>query len=406
MGLVAGVGMAAPGAWALDVAMRSTLPGRLVVVFLRGAYDGLSVLVPYGDANYYRLRPSVAIAAPDGTAQSTLRLDAQFGLHPAMAPVLPLWQQGVLAAIPCAGSPDSTRSHFDAQHHWEVGVPGKTGGDVGWLNALAGLLPGSGALGVGEANPFILAGSTRVQLIPRGLAATRQGALGNARTRDAMMKLYEGQDVLASTFRTGAESRMQTAKALSAEMGPAGKLVGEMQAASNGAGPAQGLALDAQHLGTLMRGDRKLRVGFLSAGGWDTHANQGSAAGALAVNLGGLANALVQLRRDFSEPGDVVIVASEFGRTAAENGTRGTDHGHGNAMWLLGDAVRGGQWHGRWDGLASGNLHDGRDLPVHHDFRAVVAQVLRRTFELGATDVDRLFPDIQWDASLDTLMRV
>jgi uncharacterized protein (DUF1501 family) len=179
----------------------------------------------------------------------------------------------------------------------------------------------------------------------------------------------------------------------------------QLAAADNGAGPAKGLLLDAQHLATLMRKDRQVRFGFLSAGGWDTHANQGGSTGALAQNLGQLAASLVQLRRDFSQPNDVVLVVSEFGRTSAENGTRGTDHGHGNALWLMGNAVQGGRWHGKWSGLAQGNLHEGRDLPVHHDFRAVLAQVLKRAQGLNATELDKLFPGFAWDAGLDGLMR-
>jgi uncharacterized protein (DUF1501 family) len=154
-----------------------------------------------------------------------------------------------------------------------------------------------------------------------------------------------------------------------------------------------------------MRRDSSLRLGFLSSGGWDTHANQGAATGALAGNLGNLAAALVQLRRDFSEPNDVVVVCSEFGRTSAENGTRGSDHGHGNALWLLGNRVNGGRWHGQWSGLAQGNLHEGRDLPVHHDFRGVFAQVLRRTQGLTNADIALLFPSFAWDGTLDSLMR-
>jgi uncharacterized protein (DUF1501 family) len=417
--LLAGCGVwAAPRAWAQTTS--STSNGRLVVVFLRGAYDGLSAFVPNGDRNYAVLRPSIAIAAPDGGAQTTLKLDDSFGLHPALAPLLPLWQQGVLAVIPAAGSPDATRSHFDAQHQWEIGIPGHSGAASGWLNTLAGLRAGGTgaagstvattesphalALGVGEANPQILAGGAAVQLVPRGQAATRQGALGDARTRDAVMKLYAGQDSLSQAFRAGAQSRMQTAQTLSAEMADPGLTAQEMQAANNGAGSAQGLLLDAQHLGTLMRQDRTLRLGFLSAGGWDTHANQGAASGVLANNLGNLAAALVQLRRDFSQANDVVVVCSEFGRTSAENGTRGTDHGHGNALWLLGNRVVGGRWHGQWSGLAQGNLHEGRDLPVHHDFRGVFAQVLRSAQGLAHADIDRLFPGFAWDNALDGLM--
>ena len=380
---------------------------RLVVVFLRGAYDGLSALVPHGDPDYYRLRPSIAITAPDGSAQTTLRLDDTFGLHPAMGALLPLWQQGVLGVVPCAGSPDATRSHFEAQHHWETGIPGKSSAADGWMNTLTGLHPHTRALGVGEANPLILAGSAPTQLVPRGQAATRAGTLGDARTRDAVLKLYAGSDELSKAFRAGADSRLQTTQTLMDEqtMQTNAMNAQQMAAADNGAGPAKGLLLDAQHLATLMRKDPSLRLGFLSAGGWDTHANQGAVTGALAQNLGNLADTLVQLHRDFSQPNDVVLVVSEFGRTSAENGTRGTDHGHGNALWLMGHAVNGGRWHGTWSGLAQAKLHEGRDLPVHHDFRAVLAQVLRRTQGLSAPQLAQLFPGFAWDNALDGLMR-
>ena len=379
--------------------------GRLVVVFLRGAYDGLSAFVPHGDPNYYRLRPNIAIAAPDGTAQSTLALDAQFGLHPALAALAPLWQQGLLGVVPAAGSPDPTRSHFDAQHHWEVGMPGQSSAGSGWLNRLAAPYSRTVALGVGEANPLILAGPAPVQLVPKGLAATRQGVLGDERTRQAVMNLYSGDDTLSKAFRAGADSRMQTAQTLSAGANQNTMMSNEMLAANNGAGSPQGLQLDAQHLGTLMRQNPNLRLGFLSAGGWDTHANQGAATGNLAQNLANLSTALLQLRRDFSQANDVVLVCSEFGRTTAENGTRGTDHGHGNALWLMGDSVNGGRWHGQWHGLAADRLHEGRDLPVHHDFRAVIAQVLHRSQGLGRPAIDQLFPGFAWDASLNGLMR-
>lgn len=402
----------APMLWAQSVNTRAgagtETDGRLVLVFLRGAYDGLSALVPHGDPNYYALRPTIALPAPDGTAQSTIALDATFGLHPAMAALLPLWKQGVLGALPAAGSPDPSRSHFDAQHHWETGVPGKSSNSDGWMNQLAGLTGlrnDTVAVGVGESNPLILAGAAAVQLVPKGQAATREGVLGDERTRQAVLNLYAGQDQLAQTFRAGAASRRQTAQTLSAAMTDPVMASKEMVAANNGAGSAQGLLLDAQHLGTLMRQNRSLRLGFLSAGGWDTHANQGASTGTLAQNLSNLASTLVQLRRDFSRPNDIIVVASEFGRTSAENGTRGTDHGHGNAMWLMGNKVQGGRWHGAWAGLANGNLHDGRDLPVFNDFRAVLAQVLHGTQGLAGGDIDRLFPGFAWDKSLDGLLR-
>lgn len=425
------------GAWAQALAPGKTPldSGRLVVVMLRGACDGLSALVPYADRDYYALRPNIAIAAPDGTAQTALRLDNSFALHPALSPLLPLWQQGVLGFVPAAGLPAPNRSHFDAQYQMEIGQPGRTSSAPGWLNKVAGLRAGAkgpaAALGVGEANPAILGGPAAVKLIPRGQAAERTGVLANDKTRQALLDLYAGDDTISQAFRQGAGSRMQSAQELSSEKAAAGvrpkAMAGDMPmaarqldrdgtpasaqaqsaqmlAASNGAPDPVGLQLDARHLGTLMRNDRSLRLGFLSAGGWDTHANQGAATGPLANNLGNLARGVAQLRQDFSEARDVIVVMSEFGRTTAENGTRGTDHGFGNAMWLIGNRVNGGRWHGQWTGLAHGNLNEGRDLPAHHDYRAVLAQVLRRTFALGDTSLAAVLPGASWDSRLDGLM--
>lgn len=401
--------------------------GRLVVVFLRGAYDGLSALVPYADADYYRLRPTIAIAVPDGSAQAAIRLDNSFALHPALSPLLPLWQQGVLGFVPAAGLPTPNRSHFDAQYQMEIAQSGKTSAAPGWLNKLAGFSGASSALGVGEANPAILAGDATVKLIPRGQAAQRAGVLANDKTRQALLDLYAGNDKLGEAFRMGAGSRMQSAQELSTEKMTAdsrrmaampeaaarvdGAVPGaqaqnaQMLAASNGAADPVGLQLDAQHLGTLMRNDRKLRIGFLSAGGWDTHANQGHVTGQLAGRLGNLATGITQLRQDFSEPGDVIVVMSEFGRTAGENGSRGTDHGFGNTMWLIGNRVQGGRWHGQWTGMAPGNLNEGRDIPSHHDYRAVLAQLLRGSFALPDSALATVLPGANWDTRLDGVLR-
>lgn len=424
----------APRVWAQAVpAGRQGLDsGRLVVVFLRGAYDGLSAFVPYADGDYYAMRPNIAIAAPDGTAQTALKLDKTFALHPALGPLLPLWQQGVLGFVPAAGLPAPNRSHFDAQYQMEIAQSGKTSSAPGWLNNTAALdktNPGTAAaLGVGEANPAILGGPAAVRLIPRGQSAERTGVLANDRTRQALLDLYAGDDKISEAFRQGAGSRMQSAQELTTQKAERAEKMAQdsrrmadksldrdgtpanpqaqtaqMLAASNGAADPVGLQLDAQHLGTLMRNDRKLHLGFLSAGGWDTHANQGAVNGQLANNLGNLARGIAQLRQDFSEPGDVIVVMSEFGRTCAENGTRGTDHGFGNAMWLIGNRVAGGRWHGQWTGLARGNLNEGRDLPAHHDCRAVLAQVLRGAFALGDGQLADVLPGARWDKRLDGL---
>ena len=276
-------------------------------------------------------------------------------------------------------------------------MPGKSNAPRGWLNALAGMAAdterGAAGIGVGDANPKILSGPAAVRLIPRGKAAATEGTLGNRRTREALLDLYGGDDEISQAFRQGADSRMTSTQ----------QLVIEEQAAQGGASAA-GLPLDARHLGTLMRNDRKLRVGFLSAGGWDTHANQGALSGGLAKSFSSLAAALVQLRADFSESGDIIVVASEFGRTCAENGTRGTDHGHGNTLWLIGNRIAGGRWHGTWSGLSAPNLNEGRDLPVHHDFRSIFAQVLQSGFGITDRQMQDVFPGSQNDAQLGRLI--
>jgi len=379
--------------------------GRLVLVFLRGAYDGLSMLVPHGDPHYATLRPTIGIAKPDGTSKTALRLDDLFGLHPACEALLPLWQQGVLAAVPCAGSPDGTRSHFDAQYHWETGKPGSSSPSPGWFNVLAGMIgQGAGihAIGVGESSPRILSGPQSVRLVGNGMSATRAGTLAETKTREAIMQLYAGDEKLANAMLEGANNRMSTAAMLRPT---GGAMSAEQQAANNGAGSPQGLALDAKHLGMLMRQNRQLKIGFLSSGGWDTHINQGNVTGLLANNFTNLSNTLMQLREAFNEPNDVVMVASEFGRTCAENGTRGTDHGHGNVMWLMGNSVQGGRWHGQWSGLAKNQLNEGRDLPVHHDFRVILSMAIQQSLGLSKKQARQVFPGFNSDLELDGLFK-
>jgi uncharacterized protein (DUF1501 family) len=406
--------------------------GRMVWVMLRGAADGLSIVVPHADPRYAQLRSSTAIGVPDGTTNTALALDARFGLHPALAALMPWWQSGEMAFIPSAGLPQPNRSHFDAQYAMEVSLNQAPGEKPGVLNTLAGKLSASDtvALGVGEANPAILNGKTPAKLIPRGQAATRTGALAQAGTNKALHDLYSGDDPISQAFRRGAQSRVQSADEINQEKAARAKAASQtasqpamqpamqgmqpgmaggrsieqvMAAASNGAPDAVGLALDAQHLATLMKRDPKLRLGFLSAGGWDTHANQGAVQGALANQLSGLSQGLVELRKEFNQPNDVIVVMSEFGRTAAENGTRGTDHGFGNAMWVIGKRVNGGKMHGEWTGLDQ--LNENRDLPAHHDFRAVLAQIFKPTLGLSDSQLADVLPGGKWDKRLDGLLR-
>lgn len=376
-------------AWAALGEAPAGPPRRLVVVFLRGAVDGLSVVVPYGDPDYYRARDSIAIAPP-GQEGGGLDLDGRFALHPALAPLLPHWQAGQLAFVHAAGSPDPTRSHFDAQDYMESGTPGRKAMADGWLNRLLGILPGGGnALSVGAVMPRVLAGPQPVAVLASGRAATRPTPLDRPAIGAAFDELYSGNGKLDQAYRESRQSRRD----MMAALGP-DELAAEMQSANNGAASANVFAEDAGRLARLMRNDARLRLAFLAVGGWDTHANQGAARGQLANHLQPLGQGLAALAQGLGPvlEDTVVVVMSEFGRTVHQNGNGGTDHGHGNVMWLLGGKVAGGKVHGRWPGLADSALHDGRDLAVTTDFRDVLATVAERHLGLKDRNLATLFP--------------
>jgi len=361
-------------------------PPRLVVVFLRGAVDGLSVVIPHGDAEYYRARDRVAVARP-GRDNGAIDLDGYFGLHPALRAVSPLWQAGHLAFIHAAGSPDPTRSHFDAQDYMESGTPGRKGTPDGWLNRLLAASPAphsnTQALNLGETVPRILSGAEVVASMPRGRAASRPGAIDRPAVRAAFDRLYAGGDGLSKAYGDGVAAHQQ----LIADMGTTDPT------ADNGAPPPGGLADDGARLGRLMQRDRRIRVAFIPVGGWDTHANQGAGTGALANHLKGLGEGLLALAQELGPAFDdtVVVVMSEFGRTFRENGNGGTDHGHGNVMWAFGGKIHGGV-HGDWPGLGAASLYEGRDLAVTTDFRDVLATVLERHLRVPDSTLPGIFP--------------
>lgn len=361
---------------------------RLVVVFLRGAIDGLNVVVPYHDPEYYRSRESIAIPPP-GKDDGGLDLDGRFALHPALAPLLPRWQAGQLAFVHAAGSPDPTRSHFDAQDYMESGTPGRKSTPDGWLNRMLGILPGGKALNVGTLMPRALSGTQPVDILASGRSATRPNPLDRPRIGSAFDELYNGDGDMEQAYRSSRQSRREMMAALSGE-----ELEAEMRGASNGAGPASAFAEDANRLARLMRNDARIRLAFAAIGGWDTHANQGASHGQLANRLKPLGNGLAALMQSLGPVLDetVVVVMSEFGRTVRQNGTGGTDHGHGNTMCLLGGPVAGGRVYGRWPGLDSGALHEGRDLAVTTDFRTVLLTVAERHLRLRDRDLVHVFP--------------
>ncbi|WP_343587126.1 DUF1501 domain-containing protein [Herbaspirillum sp.] len=361
---------------------------RMVVVFLRGAVDGLNVVVPHGEPEYYRARPTIAVAPP-GQANGAIDLTGYFGLHPALQPLMPYWESGQLAFVHASGSPDASRSHFEAQDYMETGTPGQHNTHDGWMNRLMGYLPPSEsplqALSVGDATPRILSGRNVVANLQTGRAAARPGLIDQPRMIQAFTPLYGGDDPIAKAYRDGIAARRELMAEINSD---------EQQMANNGAPLPNGLSLDTARLGRLMRKDPRIRLSFLAVGGWDTHTNQGNGAGQLAGRLGPLATGLATLARELGPVfNDTVIVAvSEFGRTFRENGNGGTDHGHGNAMWLLGGNLRGGRIYGQWPGLNQAALNEGRDLAITTDFRAVLSSVTERHMRIRDQELEKIFP--------------
>jgi uncharacterized protein (DUF1501 family) len=381
-----------PNAWAKVLATDTATTRRLIVVFLRGAVDGLNLVVPYREANYYRLRPKIAIAKP-GDADGAFDLDGQFGLHPALAPLLPFWRQGSLAFVHAAGSPDPTRSHFDGQDNIESGTPGNKATRDGWLNRLEGALPADPALraaptraiSVGAVMPRAFLGNNRVTTIASGAAGLRPSVLDRPAVNEAFASIYHDDVRFGGAFKEFVAARGDVMMALDNP---------EMREANNGAPPSYAFAGDATRLATLMRLDPRVQLGFLAVSGWDTHANQGGAKGQLAGLLTPFAQGMAALVQNLGSvyADTAITVISEFGRTVAQNGNGGTDHGHGNVVWLMGGNVIGGKVHGEWLGLDDTALHDGRDVPVTTDYRTILAQVCERHLRLPDSKLSEVFP--------------
>ncbi len=373
-------------AWAVTAA---AAPQRLIVVFLRGAVDGLNLVVPYGDRDYYALRTTIAIAPP-GKAGGVLPLDEHFGLHPALAALQPLWVDKSLAFVHAAGSPDPTRSHFDAQLFIENGTPGRKTTADGWMNRLLACLPGphgpTDAVSVGVTLPQILRGKMAVANLPLGPKAADSLPIDRAELGREFDRLYAGDDALATAYR---EARAARGELLA-------DLVDETKDADGGAPPPAGFPAQAARLAGMMARDPKIRLAFANLGGWDTHVDQGGEQGRLANRLRPLGEGLAVLAKGLGAAWQdtIVVVLSEFGRTAHENGDGGTDHGHGNVMIVAGGAVRGGRVYGDWPGLTRARLYQGRDLAVTTDFRLVLAAVLERHFRLGDRELAQIFPGI------------
>ena len=358
----------------------------LVAIFQRGAMDGLNVVIPHGEAAYYDLRPNLAIPRPDGTPDSAIDLDGFFGLHPSLQPLKPIYDAGHLAIVHAAGSPDPTRSHFDAQDYMESGTPGAKSTHDGWLNrALTQERRGSPvrAVAIGDGVPRALRGANEAVAI----ASVDSFQVRNAQGEAAFENMYAGtrDKILNGTGR-------ETFEAV--------KLMQSVQkrgyTPANGAHYPEGkLGQELMQIARLIKADVGLEVAFTDVRGWDHHVNEVGAkptAGQLANLLTQFGQALAAFYKDLGERmADVSIVTmSEFGRTAKENGARGTDHGHANVMFGFGGGIQGGKVYGDWPGLASEQLYEERDLDVTTDFRDVLGELVIR--HLGNARIGDVFP--------------
>jgi uncharacterized protein (DUF1501 family) len=384
-------------AWIARAATANPAQKRLIVIFLRGAVDGLSVVVPYTDPVYYQSRPRIAIPKL-GQTDGVLKLDNRFGLHPALAPILPLWKQGSLAFVHACGSPDSSRSHFDAQYYMESGTPGNKSTPDGWMNRLLASLSAKSALqaiNVGSTTPQILAGRMPVASMATGRNATRPLPLDQIQVRSAFDQLYSGNDTLSRAYREGQATR----EVLLSE------LEEEMAIADNGAPPPVGFASDAQRLARLMVKDARVQLAFIPLGGWDTHVNQGASKGNLARNLQSLGQGLSVLTKELGAvyKNTAIVVISEFGRTVKENGNGGTDHGHGNVLWVLGGSVRGGKVYGQFPGLETSQLYQGRDLAITTDFREVLIPLIATHLKVSSSQSSQIFPGFTLNKSINLI---
>jgi uncharacterized protein (DUF1501 family) len=368
---------------------RSGRPKLLIAIFQRGAVDGLSVVVPFGENDYYRARPSIAIGRPNGGENAAIDLDGFFGFNPRLQALKPLWDARQLAIVHACGSPDSTRSHFDAQDYMETATPGvKSTGD-GWLNRYLQARRDEAA------TPF-----RAVALTPQ-LPRTLQGpasALAVNQLGQFGIRGGQGSETIGASFEAEyAAASDRVLNGTGREAFDAIKMLkatdpAKYEPAPGADYPRSAFGQALKQVAQLAKSNVGLEVAFAEAGGWDTHVNQGAGQGQLGGRLDDFGRSIAALAVDLGDRLDdtVILTMLEFGRAVSENGNRGTDHGHGNAMLVIGGNVRGGHVYGRWPGLARERLYDGRDLAVTTDFRDVFGEIIVR--HMGVANADPVFP--------------
>jgi len=364
----------------------------LICLFQRGAADALNIVVPHGERAYYAMRPSIAIPQPSSSAAGgAIDLDGFFGLHPALAPLKPLYDRGLLAPVQAVGSPSTTRSHFDAQDYMETGTPDVKGTTDGWLNRYLAVKGTCDECNLAK-TPFRAVSLTPQTLrILEGPSAT---VAMNALDEFSVRATGSSAERLEALYRTGSADLVH---GTGAEMFDAVKM---LRAANpqkylpqnNAEYPRSQFGTRLLQIAQLIKANVGLEIAFADVGGWDTHVNQGSATGQLAQRLDDFSRSIAALVTDLGDKMDdvVILTMSEFGRMARENGNRGTDHGHAGALFVIGGHVKGGKVHGKWPGLEQEQLYEGRDLALTTDFRSVFAEIVQH--HLGARALDRIFP--------------
>lgn len=359
---------------------------RLLVIFLRGGYDAMNVVIPTSSDFYYESRPTIAIARPDpANPNAALPLDSDWSLHPALKDSLyPLWAKKQIAFVPFAGTDDMTRSHFETQDTIELGQPvgGPRNYRSGFMGRLAQELSGGRPIAFTAQPPLAFQGPMSVP----NLNITSVSKLGvDERQAKLIQEMYQGHDLQAAVTE-GFSARDKAYAALA----------GEMAAANRNAVSPSGFELAARRVARLMKSDYNLA--FLDVGGWDTHVNQGGATGVLADRISQLGRGLAALAEDLGPDAwakTTVVVLSEFGRTFKENGDKGTDHGHGSVYWILGGAVQGGRIAGEQVAFSPELLNDKRDLKVLTDYRSLIAELVERLYSVRAPALDAIFPGMR-----------
>ena len=366
---------------------------RVLLVFLRGAYDAASLLVPLGSSFYDEQRPTIAIARPGSAADAAIPLTAEWGMNPALIDsMLPLFEKGQLAFVPFAGTHDASRSHFETQDAIELGQPLGAAGSFGsgFLNRLAEVLDARDAIAFTDPLPLAFRGPRQV---PNLVLANLGKAAVDSRQAALITQMYEGTP-LESQVREGFAVRNAAVQSLKMQTPGSGSMIGEMLAANRNAITARGFEGEARRIARLMR--ERYHLGFVDIGGWDTHVGQGAGSGYLASRLGELGKGLAAYADEMGPAwrDATVVVVSEFGRTFKENGNRGTDHGHGSVYWVLGGGVRGGQVLGEQVAVEPANLFQNRDLPVLNEYRSWIGGLFARLYGLTPGQVQQVFPGV------------